>query len=339
VIPRDRAGVAFRQQRGWSRRAGASICAEMSHTEPESSGNSEDGSRSDKRETVLRRTTVRPGGSTPDPVDSVFVANRLTTLTHELANLLDGSLRTLAIARRSVDDAAVQNADPAELSRRLSTVHIAMEQMAHLVRAGMKMMDGTLPSPSTADDAVEASALAECWRWASLAEAVTHAAEVMRPLCDEKRVALKVAIAREATTLAAGPMHAVAVNAIRNSLESIQRVPDHQEGKIDVYVHVEHDRHGRSTTVLTVTDNGEGLPDWLGPSASEVVFQPGVSMKPGSSGVGLALARSLVHSLGGTITLRRGSPECELDTPGAVLEARWPMRELQRDGRQDANAA
>ena len=33
---------------------------------------------------MLRRTTVRPGGSAPTAADAVYYANRLTTLSHEL---------------------------------------------------------------------------------------------------------------------------------------------------------------------------------------------------------------------------------------------------------------
>ena len=34
---------------------------------------------------MVRRTLVKPAGIVPDPVDSAYVGNRLTALTHELA--------------------------------------------------------------------------------------------------------------------------------------------------------------------------------------------------------------------------------------------------------------
>ncbi|MFN7022338.1 MAG: hypothetical protein ACK4WH_13555, partial [Phycisphaerales bacterium] len=66
----------------------------MPPTNPQQPSSSPDPIRRPHKEPadrVLRRTLVKPAGIVPDPVDSAYVSNRLTALTHELANLLEGS--------------------------------------------------------------------------------------------------------------------------------------------------------------------------------------------------------------------------------------------------------
>lgn len=75
-----------------------------------------------------------------------------------------------------------------------------------------------------------------------------------------------------------------------------------------------------STTVLTVSDNGPGVP----PELREAIFERGVC-RPGSpgQGLGLAMARSLVEGLGGSLTLvpTEGAGACfRVTLPAAVRE-------------------
>ena len=48
---------------------------------------------------ILRHAGTAP---TADPTDASFAAARLTALTHDLANLLDGSMRCLGLAERTL---------------------------------------------------------------------------------------------------------------------------------------------------------------------------------------------------------------------------------------------
>lgn len=68
--------------------------------------------------------------------------------------------------------------------------------------------------------------------------------------------------------------------------------------------------------LIEVADNGPGLP----PRARENLFQPfAASARPGSSGLGLAIARDLMHAHGGDIRLARS------DGAGTVFELDLPV--------------
>ncbi len=308
---------------------------------------------------MLKQTVLRPAAYTPDPVDAAFIAGRLTTLTHELANLVDGSMRTLSLAQRAIDDhqGRGDGLTPEAISERLRVVRGALEHMAELLKASMSKfgaLDATAPwttGPGPLSPADE-----ERRRWMTLGESARHAVAVMKPLADEKKIELRTSIAPEAERMWAGGsagsslgqggesaggmgggVHAVVVNAIRNAIESIDRVPDHQDGRIEIAAYVEHDdeKPREQWTVLQVRDNGEGPPFWA-MNDSSLLFEFGVSTKrpprsgkaPGAVGIGLALCRELLRLMGGSITLRSAGLH-EPDPPGAILEARWPARKVE----------
>lgn len=267
--------------------------------------------RSAQGEPVLRRTIVKPAGSpvagrgiVPDPVDAAYVASRLTALTHELANLLDGSLRVINLARRTAGD---QGADA--VARHIETVHAAMLQMADLVR---NSMSGLTPvGPEAMKHALGAGG--------TLAAAISHAVAVMAPVAEERGIQLINESSPDVAESPAGPMYGVLINAIRNSIESIERA-GHPEGRILVRAWLEAGRTGRSVGI-EVCDDGAGPPPIAGGTARRprTVFDPGVTSKPGSAGIGLALCKEVVDHLGGTIELSaRG------DSVGAVLRIRYP---------------
>jgi len=73
------------------------------------------------------------------------------------------------------------------------------------------------------------------------------------------------------------------------------------------------DNHAR----IRVRDQGPGLPAGY----ETQVFEPFFSTKATGLGMGLAIARSIVESHGGTIHL-------ESDSPGAVVTINLPVAEL-----------
>lgn len=81
------------------------------------------------------------------------------------------------------------------------------------------------------------------------------------------------------------------INLIRNALQAIS-------GKPDGAILVEAAITGRST-VITVTDNGPGIPAEL----STEIFTPFFSTKPGGSGIGLSISQRIMQLHGGEISV------------------------------------
>jgi signal transduction histidine kinase len=263
---------------------------------------------------------VRPSSPRPDPVDAAFVATRLTTLTHELSSLLDGSMRVISLARRSIAGPETRSSPPTldSLTRQLDAVHAAMRQMAELVRSSMVGLSGGAGSPR-----------AGLGPPSSLADAVRHAVDVVAPMAEEHRVQLDVHVAPELADVPAGPVYAVVFNGVRNAVESVQRAGDRfVGGRVMVSAWAEPGKTGRCV-MLEIADDGEGPPAHPSPrrrgEADERVFELGFSTKPGGSGVGLALARDVVEGLGGTITLAPRRCDPHSGRGGAVLRVCYPI--------------
>jgi len=264
-----------------------------------------------KREPSLKRTVVRPARIAIDPVDGAYISDRMTTLTHELANLLDGSMRCLSLARRGVasETPPAKPATAGEVARHLDTVHAAMHQMAELVKCAMQGVP-LAQAPSAGEGT------------GSMAEAVRHAIEVMSPLTDERCLRVSGDIAAELAELPDRFIFAIVTNAIRNAVESIER-SGRGDGAIDIFARTEAGRTGRCV-VIEILDNGEGPPE-LPARGGESVFRLGYSTKRGGTGVGLALCRELVQELGGTIVLAPRELEPASGRGGASLRATFPI--------------
>jgi signal transduction histidine kinase len=284
---------------------------------------------------ALRRTVIRPASSSPEPVDAAFVANRLTTLTHELSSLLDASLRIIGQAKRSVaaeDRAAAfgnrKDACPEQLARQLDTVDAAMRQMAELVRSTMIGMSengaaGIRSSPTFGSSS-------------SLADAVRHAVDVMTPFAEEHCVQMDTQISPDLAEIAAGPIYAVITNGVRNAVESIHRI-GHQYvgGRVLVRCWTEAGKTGRCV-MITIEDDGEGLPHpprkRRPRTGDHEPFALGFSTKPGGSGIGLSLSRDVIEQLGGTIDLHAKPRDPHSGRAGAVLKVCYPVPKLRMAG-------
>lgn len=263
---------------------------------------------SSDRKKALRLTS---GSEPPDPADGPFALERMTALSHELRNLLDGSLRCLSLAKRDLF-----RSEPEHLSdavRRLETVQGALERMADLVTAAMRGSGSVVGSATLAPQTP-----------ITLSEAIAHAAEVLTPEAREHGIDIQVSLASDVTNLPAGPVYSVLVNAIKNAVESIQVVQKshHAGGRIEV-------RASRRVTptgqhiILEVIDDGRGLTQ---PGEGTRAFRPGFSTKPGGLGVGLALASEVVREMAGMIELLPRPERLTTARPGAILRVCWPIR-------------
>ncbi|MFM9995095.1 MAG: ATP-binding protein [Phycisphaerales bacterium] len=266
-------------------------------------------------------------GDHPDAVDGPFVIERLTALTHDLGNLLDGSMRCLGLARRALTRrvGSIEGADADESLRQLDTVYGALERMADLVQAAMR-----------GSASVVSSATLSPRRPISLHEAVLHAARVIAPEAVELRTKLDVTFADELEPLPAGALYTVILNGLRNALESIARVPEGMRrdgGRIEVRAWMRVSPAATPTpqrfVVIEVLDDGVGV---RGVGGGAKAFEIGVSTKPGGLGVGLALAREVVRELAGTIELRPRPDIADAVRPGALLRITYPWPKPGRTG-------
>jgi C4-dicarboxylate-specific signal transduction histidine kinase len=104
----------------------------------------------------------------------------------------------------------------------------------------------------------------------------------------------------------------VALNLVRNAMEAVETLPKERR-RITVATQVEADGSG----TLSVCDLGEGVPR----EASERLFDPFVTTKPGCLGLGLSICRSVVEAHGGAIrhqANREGGAVFSFTLPGAA---------------------
>lgn len=282
--------------------------------EPDPSGGGHSAPAKRPRHPALKRTVIKPARVRPDPVDAAFVATRLTTLTHELSNLLDGSLRVISLARRSLPGPcdSGEAPSPERLAKHLDTVHAAMKQMAELVRCSMN------GSPLQRLDGVRAAVGST----GSLAEALQHAVDVMTPLADEQGVRIVCEVHADLAHVRAGPIFGILTAAIRNGIESVQSLGG-VGGHIEISARIEGERD-EAEVVIDIADDGQGPPRTPG-HRPDAVFRYGFTTKPGGRGVGLAVSRDLARQLRGRIRLDRRTFNPETGRGGAVLRVRYPV--------------
>jgi signal transduction histidine kinase len=260
------------------------------------------------------RRAKGPAGAPPDPADAAFAVERLSSLSHDLVNLLDGSMRCLGIAIRSLDHdtAAAQTEHIDNARRHIGTVYGALERMCDLVHTAMSGASlGLGVSPRT--------------RPVSLSSAILHAAEVLTPAAEEQGIT----IATDAGGLEevpAGPVYPVILNGLTNAIESVAR--SGRRGRVEVSARIDPagEHAPRPTVRIEIRDNGAGLPD-----ASSDLFEHGVSTKAGGAGMGLAVARDIAADLGGTIELAPRKRTRRDDKPGAILRLTYPLPEVPPD--------
>ena len=267
-----------------------------------------------QRGPILRHSNRLPGGN-PDPVDGPFAIERLTVLTHELGNLLDGSMRCLSLARRALTGDNSDNEAVDGARKRIETALHALERMADLVHAAMKGSASVVGSPALAPNPP-----------IRLDEAIGHAADVVGPEADDRGIDVNVHIDGRVAEVPAGPLYAVILNGLRNAIESIARLPaSDRGGHIDLRASIKpvspSDEPGLDLILIEITDDGRGF---MGHGDPNQAFALGFTTKPGSLGVGLALSREVVREIGGMIELAHRDTRTP-GRPGAALRIVYPV--------------
>jgi signal transduction histidine kinase len=251
-------------------------------------------------------------GERAEPGDAPYAIEHVTALTHEIRNLLDGSIRCLGLARRSISQLPGELEGARDATRHLDIAKGALERMADLVNAAMHGSASVVGSPALAPE-----------RPITLEEATRHAADVLMPQAQERGISIVLGIDPLAGSVPVGPMYSVILNGLKNSLESI---PEGQRGTIDVTIRIIADeaaaRDGLRFHLISIQDDGCGL---RGRRTAERAFDFGFSTKQTGRGIGLALAREIVRHAGGSIELCQRTDRSSADRPGAVLRVLYPI--------------
>lgn len=265
--------------------------------------------------------TGTPGSSNnanarrPAPDATFGQVDALAALVQQLGSLLDGSLKRVALAHRTLAKSglALANATAAEAEQHLSKAAADLERMAEMVHAAMQGRAQPLGSPNLSKA-----------RPVTLGEAIEHASTVIAPLAKDQHANVKVEIEPGVESLSAGSLYTVVLNALQNAVESVGRCgggnvtvtlkrggpPDNTFG-----------RDSRRWLLLEIGDDGAGPPPM--PERSRV-FDLGYTTKPNGSGLGLAVARSVVRAVNGTIELVPASGAASPSRKGAVLRVQFP---------------
>lgn len=265
------------------------------------------------RKRPLLTPTRVPAGGTPDPTDAAFVSTRTTTLTHELATLLDGSMRTINIARQSLERGAMQQPTPEQIAEQVDCALRSMQQVSSILRASTTL--------SARFDGVKNV------RWAygsagALAGSIHHAVDVTRQLAAESRATVHTYVDEQLWSVAAGPVFSVVVQAIRNAVEASRR-NGYTSLNIHIMARLESSRPV-PRVLLEIADDSGGLPR---NHTLASFFDFGVTSKTHTPdpppGLGLALVRELVHSMGGDVELIPQPPTAQSPRPGTILRTRY----------------
>ncbi len=216
-------------------------------------------------------------------------------LAHELANLLDGSLRNVGLALAVLKKEAQHENDlaaeaPMRTSRerpsptvggkaeggvfsRLETANDAMQQMAMLIRRWM--------STQHRPDRLHAQTK-------TLGQTVEHAIRLLGPAANMRQIEITSRLESNVAQLPAGPIYPIIANALRNSIEALTQDmidrPGRTHGHIDL-----HGELNNGQVILTITDNGPGFNPTLLDETGQ--FRFGITTKDSGYGLGLSLTR------------------------------------------------
>jgi signal transduction histidine kinase len=209
---------------------------------------------------------------------------------HELANLLDGSLRNLSLATADLESVSL---DP-HTRLRLTTSAEAMRRMASLLRTWMAGGSSTEPSRLF-------------WQNATLATALGHVLGMLEPEAAEHAVHLHLDLDPSTNDVACDAAWGPIVNVVRNAIELSP-----PGSSVEIRAWVDH-----TDACVDVLDAGPGFDPCL-ERDDDGLPPPGVTTRTGGHGMGLALSRQILTQIGGSLRV------ANLDAGGVLARLRWP---------------
>lgn len=219
--------------------------------------------------------TVREAAHANERVKSAFISN----ISHELRTPLNAIIGMAQLLERS--DLAKEQRDHIkvllESSRGLKT--LLDDVIALSVQA-----DEPLSAPEDGCDA---------------GQAARTVVRLLQPNAWEKRLRLSINVESGLPRAAADPrlLRRVLLKVVGNAIKFTER------GSIDISLDAMSDEDGAAKVRCTVTDTGSGIPTHL----LATIFEPftkqddSYAQRHGGAGVGLAVAKRLIESVGGTI--------------------------------------
>ena len=268
-----------------------------------------------------------PAAEVDTAVDATPVSASVSPdqLAHELNNLLDGSLRSVGLVLRELEEAALDARLRDALDRYLGTADRSMRQMAQVIEryvnapaaSALPVLPAAQLRRLTDKFHPPLPRVGEVFRGGgNFREALRHAANVYGPALRAKGIALHTHLDPGLEELPAGATYTLLANAINNARQAIERAlghrPDHGH-RVTVRLTAQD-----QDVILQVLDTGDGPdPRLFDPRGK---FRFGVTTRPRGHGVGLSVCRDLAHDLGGTLSLTTGHD----DHPGLCFTLRFP---------------
>lgn len=242
---------------------------------------------------------------------------QLASLIGRVGELLSGSMLAITNASTCLAQhaASLSAAASEQMHQELTSACAKLEEISELVHGAMQSKSLSIGSP-----------LLSKARPVTLRDAIVHAGEVLAPVLARHEIDIRIEVPEALANTPAGALYTVVLNALQNAAESIER--RRGPGCITILVRREqaprlggYGRDSREWQTLEIIDDGEGPPATRDVSR---VFDLGFSTKPRGTGVGLAVARSVIQSMGGTIELFPNLEKAPLGKRGAVLRACYP---------------
>ena len=246
----------------------------------------------------------------PPPPPAPSVAKLAAKVAHELNNPLDAVLRLVSLAQRKN-----QSGVPADVERHLADAQFGLQRMAEILRDLMDLGRQThevLAQP----------------QHAPLGDILTQALRTVAGIAEQKHVRIEVAAPPAAPSLPHYDLRLAQIlsNLLKNAIEAS---PENETVRLIINLQPSADNgpqqaslfptdHRPLTTdhlTITIQDAGPGIDPQLLPR----LFTPFLTTKPRGKGhgLGLAISRDLILSLGGTLTLENSGrqPEAEPHSP------------------------